>query len=156
MDIRVKRMKSMMPLMVVFIALVTIASCNKKKETNNSFTQTVNVEAEGWQNKEVRVSNLTTAIEGIEQGDTWVTATKMSYTSGSPSIRLDVQANTGTQERQTNIITGTDEKRVILTVKQVKPGDTPDENHESEHVDYGIDDPHDTQSDQPAYSRQQR
>ena len=156
MDIRIKR--NTFALLLASAAMLLLTACgHHKKEAveGQTFRQTYNVAADGGQ-QTVTLTSLVTSISNIEQGDTWVVATKMSYTSGSPSIRLDIEENTEMQVRQTNItITDNSANKVILTVKQVKPGETPEPNPEPEQEKTGIDYPHNTESDQPAYSRQQ-
>ena len=90
----------------------------------------------------VQLNNLTTAISTIENSATWLTVEKESYTGGSPSVKLTATANDDTKERSTTVtIIAENGDKVVLTVTQA--GRT-----------YGIDDPHNTESDQPAYSRQ--
>lgn len=136
------------------MAMLLIAGCDKKStETiveDPPFKQTVNVAAEGGRDT-VTLEKLTSKISEINQEANWVSASKMAYTSGAPQILLTINENTG-DTRQTNItIKDESEKTVILTVKQMKPGDTPEE--EPEKVKDGIDDIHDTVTDQPASSR---
>lgn len=91
----------------------------------------------------VKLGNLSTAVKQIdyETGVNWLTTEKESYTSGEPSVKLTVIANDDTTDRSTTVtITAENDDKVELTVKQ--PGRT-----------YGIDDTHNNQSDQPAYSR---
>ena len=76
---------------------------------------------------------------------------KQYYSSGSPQVKLSYEANTGGERSAVVIFRDEDNNQVNLTVKQLKPIVTPEENPEPEKT--GIDDPHDTQSDQPAYSR---
>lgn len=93
----------------------------------------------------VKLNNLNTAVNQIdtEAGVDWLTVEKESYTSGSPSVKLTVTANDDTKERSTTVtVTAENGDKVVLTVKQAERT-------------YGIDDPHNNQSDQPAYSRQQ-
>ena len=90
----------------------------------------------------VRLTNLNTAISAIENGAAWLTVEKEIYTIGSPSVKLTATANDDTQQRTaTATITAENGDKVVLTVTQAART-------------YGIDDPHNTESDQPAYSRQ--
>lgn len=91
----------------------------------------------------VQLNNLTTAISAIDNSTAWLTVEKEGYTSGSPSVKLNVTANDDTKERSTTVtITAENGDKVMLTVKQA--GRT-----------YGIDDTHNSESDQPAYGRRQ-
>jgi len=91
----------------------------------------------------VKLTSLSSGVKEIEKenGTDWLAVEQESYSSGTPSVKLKAAANNDTQQR-TAIATITAENgdKVILTVTQT--GRT-----------YGIDDPHDTESDQPAYSR---
>lgn len=118
-----------------------------------TFSQTVNVSAEK-STLTITLSSLKLAISNINQPDEWCKVTKLSYTSGSPNIQLDVTENTTGDERHSNIvITDTYGNKVLLTVKQVKAGDTPDPNPNPDTNKNGIDDSHDVVSDQPAYAK---
>lgn len=92
----------------------------------------------------VKLDNLSTAVKQIdhESGVNWLIIEKESYTSGEPNVKLTATANDDTTDRSTTVtIIAENDDKVELTVKQ--PGRT-----------YGIDDTHNNQSDQPAYSRQ--
>ncbi len=138
---------------IVLLSMLMIG-CPDGSDDNNdnggvpdgrNFTQTVNVAAEASQ-KTVTLTNLNAAISNIRQSASWVVATKKAYTSGSPSILLEISENTSNQERTTNItITDISNNTLILTVKQVKAGETP--------IDSGMDALHNQSSDQPAFSR---
>ena len=70
---------------------------------------------------------------------------KDTYTSGSPSVKVKAEANP--KERPSTasvIIIATNGDQLTLTVTQGAKGAP----------NYGIEDPHDQESDQPAYSRQ--
>lgn len=91
----------------------------------------------------VKLSNLNTAVKQIdmESGVDWLTVDRENYTSGAPSVKLTVTANEDTKERATTVtITAENDDKVVLTATQA--GHT-----------YGIDDTHNTESNQSAYSR---
>ena len=149
-------MKQLTYYCIFIICMTCVTACGGSSEDSrnnpviegNTYRQSISVGAEAAQ-QTVTLVDLHAAIDDINQSATWLSATKMSYTSGSPRILLTIEENSSTQERQANItIIDTYKNTVFLTVKQVKAGDpTP--------VLSGIDDPHDTPSNQPAYSRQQ-
>lgn len=117
-----------------------------------TFSQTVNVSAEK-STQTVTLSNLKLAISNISQSDDWCKATIQSYTSGSPSIKLEIAENTTGNARHSNIvITDTYGNKVLLAVNQVKKGDTPNPNPDTNKN--GIEDSHDVVTDQPAYAKQ--
>ena len=100
-------------------------------------------------------SDLKTNIANLSSTATWLTATKQPYSSGSPKVTLAYTENTGSERQAAVTITDSDDNKVVLTVKQLKPGEKPETKPEQEQ-DYGIDDTHDIVTDQPAYSRQQQ
>ena len=98
--------------------------------------------------KTVTLTNLKTAIKDIEYNADWLTVIKQTYTSGSPSLRLTATANVkdgeSTNSRSCTVtITANSGDKVLLNVTQ-----------QGAERKTGIDNPHDTPTDQPAYSRE--
>ena len=85
----------------------------------------------------------------------------MAYSSGSPTVQLTYEANTGGERQAVVTLTDVNGNKVFLTVTQVKKGDIPvntdpdtDPNTDpNTNPDYSIDDTHDVVTDQPASSR---
>lgn len=109
------------------------------------FAQSLTMAATGGE-QSLTLADLTTAISSIgTPTDTWMTVTKEAYTSGSPSVKVKTEANPQEQPRTASvIITATNGDQLTLSVTQAA----------KEAPNYGIDDTHDTVTDQPAYSRQ--
>lgn len=106
------------------------------------YSQALAMAANG-ESKDITLTDLTTAISSIDTSVSWLTVTQQSYTSGSPTITVKAEANTQETARQaTIVITATNGDQVTLTITQ-------DAKEPS-----NIEDVHNTESDQPAYSRQ--
>lgn len=104
------------------------------------------VQLASWESSEqtITLGNLTEAVSTVECGERWLAAEKLAYTSGSPQLKLTATANDDTAERKAMVtVTAVNGDKVLLAVTQA--GRT-----------FGIDDIHNTESDQPAYSRQQQ
>lgn len=112
--------------------------------SGKTYTKSVTLDAQGTE-QTVTLNDLKSKIDDVSNSYQWLTVRIDPYTSGSPSVAVSAEANTGTDARSGNVtITAISGDKVILTVAQ-NPAPTP-------HT-YGIDDPHDTESDQSAYSR---
>lgn len=157
MDIHVKKemiMKHIKMLLLIAMSILSLMSCGGNDDnpvipdtppvyTSKTFQQSFSFSSWEGDNQSVVLSNLSTAVGKIEKNAAWLTVEKESYSNGAPSVKLTVTTNDDTKERSTAVtITANNGDKVELTVKQ--PGRS-----------YGIDDPHNNQSDQPAYSRQQ-
>lgn len=105
------------------------------------FTQSVTVSGYG-EEKVVTLTDLTSAIKNIQVDANWLTV-EANDGAASPSVKVKASANTTEDVREAKvIINATNSDRVTLTVLQnVK---------ESSNVE----EPNNTESDQPAYSRQ--
>lgn len=93
------------------------------------------------------ISSLTTEINKVTGGAKWLTVLIEDYTSGSPSLRLIATDNVSdgktTQVRSCSLtISSLSGDKTILSVTQ-----------EGIEMKTGIDDSHDIETDQPAYSR---
>ncbi len=133
------------------MSLVLFTACSSSNPVETPiYNQSIEIPAaEGSQT--YTVSDLKKNISGeiSNTGSAWLTVEKQNYSSGSPQVKLSYKANTGGERSAVVIFRDEDNNQVNLTVKQLKPEEKPEPDKT------GIDDPHDTQSDQPAYSRQQ-
>lgn len=160
MEIRVKeKINIIFSLLMAVVAVMALAACggDDKKEpsplnpvdpepTGQTYQQAETLPAEKA-DMTVTLTNLTTAIKDIEYNTDWLTVIKQTYTSGSPSLRLTATDNvkdgeTTTARSCTITVTATSGDKVLLTVTQ-----------EGVERKTGIEDSHDTPTDQPAYSR---
>jgi len=105
------------------------------------FTQSLNVSGYG-EEKVVTLTDLTSAIKNIKVDANWLTV-EANDGAVSPSVKVKAEANTTEEVREAKvIISATNGDRVTLTVIQnVKETSN-------------VEEPNDTESDQPAYSRQ--
>ena len=158
MEIRVKETRNkIISLLLAFVAIMTLTACpGEKKEPSplnpvnpegKTYQQAETLSAENA-DKTVTLTNLKTAIKDIEYNADWLTVIKQSYTSGSPSLRLTATANVkdgeSTNSRSCTVtITANSGDKVLLNVTQ-----------QGAERKTGIDNPHDTPTDQPAYSRE--
>lgn len=139
-------------------SLVVITSCGgDNKDESDPFTdngkvyaQTMFLPAENANNVIVVFRDLKNEIKEMGGGAEWLMVIKQNYTSGSPAISL-----TATDNMKDGI--STDARNCTLTVKAVN-GDQVvltviQEGHQYEAPKTGIDDSHNTPTDQPAYSR---
>lgn len=96
----------------------------------------------------VTVDALDCPITSAVAQDSWLTVEVMPYTSGAPMVKLTATSNPNTQERKTKVvIKGTSQDMVRLTVTQ-KGKTAPSDDEEGT----GIEDTHDSVTDQPAYA----
>ncbi len=146
-------MKSIKSMLLIIAATSTLSSCWLFPDHDPDpveaaiFNQSIEIPAtEGSQT--YTVSDLKKNISGeiSNTGSTWLTVEKLPYSSGSPQVKLSYKANTGGERSAVVIFRDDDNNQVNLTVEQP-------EAEEPEPVKTGIEDPHNTQSDQPAYSR---
>ncbi|MBR1667932.1 MAG: hypothetical protein IJ693_06605 [Bacteroidaceae bacterium] len=112
-----------------------------------TYTQSVTMQAIA-DDKVVVLEKLNAPIVEMTSYATWLQVEQEPYTSGSPSVRLIVEANPNTSEREARVIVTTYSKdRLDLTVIQDAKGETP-----SEEEDYTIENTHDAVTDQSAYA----
>lgn len=137
---------------VALVALFTACGDDKKEESplnpvnteGTTYNQSITLDASGTQ-QTVKLTNLTSKIDEVENSNTWLTVLISPYTSGTPSIVVSSDEHTGTTARSGSVtIVAVNGDKVILSVTQKG----------KEEQKTGIDDPHDVSTDQPAYSRQ--
>lgn len=135
------------------LALVVLMSCGGGDGGGNgssaptgtppvTYTQEISVAATGGE-QILTLSNLKSSITTIDNNSPWLVVSPQFYTSGSPQIKLNATANTSPSERSCKVtITAVSGEKVVLTVTQRgnSAGGT------------GIEDLHDSQTDQPAYA----
>ena len=142
-----KSLKLMIMMAVCGVVMVACGGNDDKTETpvaveGQTYRQTVTLPATQTDTV-VTLTDLKSAIDGVEGTETWLTVTKAAYTSGAPSVRLTATANEGDDPRSCTVtITATSTDKVLLAVTQ-----------QQEAMKTGIDDLHDLVTDQPAASR---
>lgn len=93
-------------------------------------------------NKDVVLDKLSHKILGIEYSSSWLSVVSNTYTSGAPSVRINVQKNASTTPRSCNVTITTEgntEKLLLQITQEAMPN--------------GIDDIHSDYSDGNAYSK---
>lgn len=141
---------------ITLLGMMIIASCGsdngddkgggKGSESNyvpQTYTQSVSIDANGGTNS-VKLNDLSTSIKSIVKGGesstSWIAISNEAYTSGAPSVLLEVEENNTDSKRTCEVtIIATNGDKVQLTVTQ-EAG-----------VPKGIDDIHNNSTDQPAY-----
>lgn len=149
-------MKQIRIIMIALLGLMVLSSskCNPDPEPFNSggggggtsypqtYSQTVTVSAQGG-TQTVKLSDLKSAVSSVSTTPTWLVISPQFYSSGAPTIKLEVEPNANTTERECTVsVLATSGDKVQLTVKQ-KSGSEPDPS---------IEDPHNEQTDQPAFA----
>jgi hypothetical protein len=91
------------------------------------------------------LSSKITKMAGQDFTSEWLTVTQQNYTSGTPRVTLTATENLQTTARSAYIVLVATNDTLALTVRQTTyTGGGTD-----------VDTPHDTSTDQPAYSRRQ-
>ena len=112
--------------------------------TPQTYSQTVTVGAKK-DSQDVTLTNLKSSVSSIANNkpESWILLSLQNYSgSGAPTIKIEYEDNPLTTERScSTTITASSGDKVVLTIKQ-QGASTPT----------GIDDPHNDQTDQPAYA----
>ena len=151
-------MKRISILCIALLGLMMVVACGGSSDDGGNHTidpptpdnpktysQSVTMEAKDG-DVTVTLSNLQSSVSNIANGCSWLTVTKQTYTSGAPSLLLHASENTETVERSCEVmITASNGDKVKLTVTQ-KAADSQEEDKT------GIDDTHESETDQPAYA----
>jgi len=121
--------------MVAILALVACGGGGDAPEPEptptpsvRTFTADMSVSAEGGQ-IDRKITEFSKAISGTPQENVdWLSVTKKTYTSGSPEVTINVQANTATSSRSCVVtFVDVDGNKLLLTVLQAAGnGGTPD------------------------------
>ena len=148
-------MKQIKAIMIMAVCLVLFTACPGKHNDPDTFERSLELSAESG-SKTYTANDLKAEIKSVTAPASWLTATAQAYSGGSPKVTLAYTENTGGERQAVVTITDTGDNKVFLTVKQLKPGEKPETKPDQDQEQgYGIDDTHDTVTDQPAYSRQQ-
>ena len=141
-------MKQIKSLFLTMVALMGLLACGGDEPDPilepQVFQRSLQLPAEEGQ-QTYTASDLKVGISIVQETASWLTVETLAYSNGSPKVEIEYDANTGGERQAMVTLTDVNNNKVFLTVTQealITP--VP-----------GIDDPHDTQSDQPAYSRQQ-
>lgn len=111
----------------------------------NTSSMSVTIQADGASTL-VTVTPLDCPIQSALAQDSWLSVEVVTYTSGSPVVKLIATSNPNTSERRTKVmIVGTSEAKVALTVTQKGKSSSPSGGNT-------IEDTHETVTDQPAYA----
>lgn len=112
------------------------------------YTQSITVPAQGGE-QSMTLIDLKSAVSSISSTPAWIVISPKQYTSGAPAIKLEVEENKATTERRAEVtILAVSGDKVVLTVTQQVGGS----GSGSTAAGTGIDDPHNEQTDQPAYA----
>ena len=105
-----------------------------------TYTQSITIAATGG-TQSLKLNNLSSAVSSVSSTPNWLVISPEYYSSGAPSIKLEVQENTSADERKCDVtVLAASGDKVVLTVTQ-QAGEGSD-----------IDDIHNTDTDQPAYA----
>lgn len=106
-----------------------------------SYKQSVTISAQGGE-QTVTLNNLSSSISSVGSTDSWLVVVPQYYTSGSPTVKLEVEENKTTSERKCDVtIIASSGDKVVLTVTQ-----------SAGEANNNIDDIHNENTDQPAYA----
>lgn len=86
--------------------------------TPRTYTQSITIDANSY-SQTIKLTELKTNIVSATSSQSWVTLTRNSYTSSSPSITIDVSENISTSSRMCDItVTASDGNVVIIHLTQ--------------------------------------
>lgn len=109
-----------------------------------TYRQSVAVSAQGG-SVTVTLNDLRSAVSSIGSTPSWVVVSPQAYSSGAPSLLLEVEGNKTASERQCEVLVlAASGDKVSLTIRQNASGGS--------ETGTGMDTPHNEQTDQPAYS----
>ena len=81
------------------------------------------------------LNDLSTNVSSATSSATWLTPTRRTYTSGAPSIMIEVTADTATSDRNCTVtVTAADGNKVIITVVQKGTSQTSDQPQTNDEV----------------------
>ena len=157
------KMKRIMSYMLALLVMVAMAACGGgsgddsggsgssggntggggggSTHTPQTYTQSVTLPAKGGE-QVVTLSNLSSAVSSVSNTPTWLVISPQFYSSGAPTLKLEFQENEETTERNSTVtVLAASGDKVVLSIVQ-----------QAAEVKTGIDDIHNTPTDQPAYS----
>ena len=146
-------------LSLIIAACFALSSCGGSDDNDDVvppakkgqfFSMTCNMPSNASQ-KEVALKGLTSAITDQVQAmsTNWLTVTQLPYSSGTPRVLVECAENTNAKDRIMDIVFLASNDTLLFTVRQAAGSSTPPSDGGTD-----VDNPHDTTSDQPAYSRQ--
>ena len=108
-----------------------------------AYTQSVSIPATSGE-QVITLSSLNSSVSSVSSSPSWLVISPQFYSSGAPTLKLEYQENTETQERKAFVtVSASSGDKVVLTVTQ-QAGERKD----------GIDDLHNDKTDQPSYAPQ--
>jgi hypothetical protein len=141
---------------ILSIAIVSVLSCGSDDsdspnsptpgtETGKTYTLSKTVDS-GASTFTINLTDLKNSIDKVDCSATWISVSEVKDNSNTPSVKVNVLENTTKEQREANIyVTDVKKNNVILTIIQNASSNTEE--------DHDIDDKHDDESDNPAYSR---
>jgi len=151
-------MKRIGTYIAAFICFGVIAACGGNDDTEPTldpdggsspklYTQSITIPAKGGE-QSMTLIDLRSAISSIGSTPAWVVISPKQYTTGAPSIKLEVEENKASAERKcdVSILAASGDKVVLTVIQQAGGGGSTEPGTD-------IDDPHNEQTDQPANAR---
>lgn len=142
---------------LALICLLAFAACGKDEKTtttnggggggggsaptSQSYSQSVTIPAQKGE-EVITLLNLSSSVSSVDTTPSWLVVSPQYYSSGAPTLKLEFEENTEAEERSCTVtIYASNDDKVNLTITQ-----------KGTEEKTGIDDVHDQQTDQPAYS----
>ena len=147
-------------LSLIFVAGMTLMSCGGSDDPDDPINPTPNPPKPNTQGKFLTMkhelpakaseeiltlnglSSIISEMAGADYSSSWLTVTKEAYTSGAPKVKLKATENMQTTKRSAYIVFVAARDTLALTINQAVYQSGTDVNN-----------PNDTSTDQPAYSR---
>ena len=135
----------------ILLNILFVTACGGDGGGNNqqapqppkTYNQSVTLPAKGG-TQNVMLNDLTSAVSSVSSTPDWLVISPQFYSSGAPSIKLETQENTTTEERRCSVtILAAAGDKVVLSVTQQAS---------SNQEGTGIDDIHNNTTSQPAYA----
>ena len=143
-------MKNIKQYILACVALFMLTACPDDTTTTTNESGDTNREEltlpSNATEQTVTLYKLSSSIQTISSTPSWLKVDKMSYSSGSPQIKLSSEENTAMDERKCNVNI-MDISGGKLTLYITQRGFSKEDSEGK-----GMDDYHNTQTDNPAYS----
>ena len=136
-------MKDRILFTIALLCIMLLASCSGggsgdggDNPTDRTLTYYMDISMEASAGSQIIVLNdLSTNVSSATSSSTWLTPTRRTYTSGAPSIMIEVTANTSTSDRNCTVtVTAADGNKVIITVVQKGTSQTSDQPQTNDEV----------------------
>lgn len=148
-------MKTIRIYLIALLGMLFLLSCGGGSDaddnnsgggsTEHTYRQSVTVSSLGGP-VTVILNDLKSAVSSVTPTPEWVVVSPQAYSSGAPSLLLEVEENKTTSERQCEVlIVAASGNKVSLTIRQNASSGS--------ETGSGMDTPHNEQTDQPAYTR---